>query len=127
MSKSIRVSKEFGLNPSVTRCVCCGKDYGLALFGTGWKDPKTRKTTEAPREVFHGLCDDCQKVVDAGGVMIIEVRDGESGNNPYRTGRLVGCSKDFKERNNIGSPIIYMEQTLFSQLFDEALKSDEAK
>lgn len=118
MGKGIRLSKEFGLNPSVTRCECCGKDYGIAMYGAGWKDPKTGKTAEAPREVYQGLCDDCQKVIDNGGVMIIEVRDGESGPNPYRTGRIVGCSKQFKERNNIGSPIIYMEQTVFTELFE---------
>jgi hypothetical protein len=54
--------------------------------------------------------------------MVIEVRDGESGNNPYRTGRIVGCSKEFRERNNIQQHIAYMEHSLFSQLFDEALK-----
>lgn len=37
--------------------------------------------------------------------------------NPYRTGRICGCSAQFKERNKIESPIIYMEQTLFSQIF----------
>ena len=51
MSKSIRVSKQYGLNPSVTRCVCCGKEYGVTLFGTAWKNPKTGKTAEAPRVV----------------------------------------------------------------------------
>ena len=125
MSKGITISKQFGLNPSVTRCSCCGKEYGVALFGTGIKDRKTGKTVEAPPYVFQGLCDDCQKVVDAGGVMIIEVSDGESGNNPYRTGRIVGCSKQFKERLNIESPIIYMEQTVFSKFFNEALQGNE--
>lgn len=123
MGKSIRVSKEYGLNPSVTRCVCCGRDYGVALFGAGWKDPKTGKTAEAPREVYNGLCEDCQGVVDKGGVMVIEVMDGETGNNPYRTGRIVGCSKEFKERNKIGSPVIYMEKSVFSQLFDAHLEN----
>ena len=59
MSKGITVSKKFGVNPSVTRCVCCGKEYGVALFGTAWKDPNTGKTAEAPREVYQGLCNDC--------------------------------------------------------------------
>ena len=55
VGKGIRLSKQYGVNPSVTRCVCCGKEYGVALFGAGWKDPKTGKTAEAPREVYHGL------------------------------------------------------------------------
>lgn len=69
---------------------------------------------------MHGFCDDCQKVFDAGGVMIIEVKDGEgekNPKNPYRTGKLVGLSKEFRERNNIQSSIVYMEQFAFQSLF----------
>ena len=119
MRKRITISKEFGVNPSVLHCECCGKDYGVGMFGTAWKDPKTGKTAQAPKDVYHGFCDDCQKVVDAGGVMIIEVRDGESGNNPYRTGRLVGISKDAKERmfKDINSPMCYMEHSLYNKIF----------
>jgi hypothetical protein len=115
---SVRISKQYGLNPSVTHCECCGKEIGIALFGTSWKD-KNGKTAEAPRNVAMGLCDDCQKVVDAQGLMIIEVRDGESGKNPYRTGRLIGITKEAKERmfKDISSPIVFMEQSMFSQLF----------
>ncbi len=123
----LRISKQFGVNPSITHCECCGKEIGIALFGTSWKDPKTKKTAEAPKAVAMGLCDDCKSVINQGGVMIIEVRDGESGNNPYRTGRLVGCSKEFRERNNIQHPIVYMEQTLFSKLFNEALAKQHDK
>ena len=125
MGEALRLSKEFGANPSVTRCVCCGKEYGIALFGAGWKDPKTGKTAEAPREVYHGLCEDCEKVIDQGGVMIIEVKDGETSDNPYRTGRLVGCSKDFKERNNIEDPIVYMTESVFNKVFGEVEFKEE--
>lgn len=120
----IRVSKQFGVNPSITRCECCGKDYGIAMFGTSWKDPKTGKTAKAPGEVYHGLCDDCKKVVESGGLMLIEVRDGETGENPYRTGRVVGISKETKERmfKNTDSSIAYMEQSLFTQLFGQHLE-----
>lgn len=51
--------------------------------------------------------------------MIIEVGDGETGNNPCRTDRLVGVSKDFKERNHLQSSIMYMERSLFSKVFGE--------
>lgn len=129
MSKSIRISKQYGLNPSVTHCECCGKEIGVALFGTSWKDPKTKKTAEAPRDVAMGLCDQCQSVIDQGGVMIVEVADGEGKNspeNPYRTGRIVGCSKQYKERNNIKTPMVYMEQSMFSQIFGNVEFNKEA-
>lgn len=115
---SILLSHKHGVNPSVTRCSCCGKDYGVALLG------KLKNDAEAPREVFTGLCDDCQKVVDADGLMIIEVRDGESGENPYRTGRLVGITKDAKERmfKDVTSNICYMEQSMFNPIFGEYVK-----
>jgi hypothetical protein len=79
---------------------------------------------EAPRDVAMGLCDDCQKVIDQQGLMIIEVRDGESGTNPYRTGRLVGITKEAKERmfKDIDSPICYMEQSMFGPMFGEYCK-----
>lgn len=113
------LSKKHGLNPSITHCECCGKEIGIALFG------KLKDDKEAPKDVFMGLCDDCQKVVDSGGVMIIEVRDGEKSDNPYRTGRIVGLSKEFKENNNIEHPIVYMEHTIFSKLFDEHLNKND--
>ena len=120
MSRSITISKQFGVNPSVLHCECCGKDYGIAMFGTGWKDPNTGKTAEAPHAIMHGFCDDCKKVIDQGGVMIVEVADGEgekNPKNPCRTGRIVGCSKQYKERNNITTPMVYMEQSLCQSIF----------
>ncbi|MBQ1794582.1 MAG: hypothetical protein II110_02735, partial [Treponema sp.] len=75
---SILLSPKHGVNPSVTRCICCGKDYGVALLG------KLKNDEEAPREIFHGLCNECNSVIESGGVMIIEIKDGEEGKkNPY--------------------------------------------
>lgn len=115
---SILLSPKHGVNPSVTHCECCGKELGVALFG------KLKGDEEAPRDVYMGLCDDCQKVVDADGLMIIEVRDGESGKNPYRTGRLVGITKDAKERmfKDVSYNICYMQQSMFNPMFGEFVK-----
>ena len=110
---SITLSPKHGVNPSVLHCICCGKDYGVALLG------KLKNDEEAPHDIYQGLCHDCQAVVDQGGALIIEVKDGESGDNPYRTGRYVGVSKYFKERSHIESPIAYMEQSLFTKIFDK--------
>lgn len=108
---SIILSPKHGVNPSVLHCICCGKDYGVALLG------KLKDDKEAPRDIYQGLCHECRAVVDDGGVLIIEVKDGESGTNPYRTGRFIGVSKDFKERNHIENSIVYMEQSIFSKVF----------
>lgn len=115
---SITLSPKHGLNPSITHCECCGKEIGIAMFG------KLKEDKEAPKDVYMGLCDDCQKVINRQGLMIIEVRDGESGNNPYRTGRIIGITKDAKEKmfKDINSPICYMEQSMFGPMFGEYCK-----
>lgn len=120
---SIKVSKQFGVNPSVEKCAVCGKDMGLVLFGASYKDANG-KTIEAPSAVCLGhLCDDCKKVIDQGGVFIIEVRDGESGKNPYRTGRLVGIKREAAERMfKEVHPIAYMEKSIFEGMFGQACK-----
>ena len=115
---SILLSPKHGVNPSVTHCECCGKTIGVALLG------KLKGDAEAPKDIYMGLCDDCQKVVDADGLMIIEVRDGEKNPNPYRTGRLVGITKDAKERmfKDVTYNICYMEQSMFNPIFGEFVK-----
>ena len=114
---SILLSPKHGVNPSITHCECCGKEIGIAMFG------KLKGDKEAPKDVFMGLCDDCQKVIDQKGLMIIEVRDGETGNNPYRTGRLVGITEEAKNRmfKDINSSICYMEQSMFSKIFNSCI------
>ena len=117
--KGITLSEKHGVNPSITHCECCGKETGIALFG------RLKGDQEAPKDVYAGLCEDCEKVIKQGGVLVIEVRDGEKGPDPYRTGRIVGCTKDFKERFEIESNIVYMEESMFSQLFSEHLKEKQ--
>ena len=127
MSRGITLSKEFGVNPSITRCMCCGEEYGLALLGISYKDKKTGKVAQAPHYMYHGLCDKCQDVVDQGGMMIIEVKDGEKAPDPYRTGRLVGITKDARKRMfpDQESPIVYMEESMFTPMFGEYCQKSE--
>lgn len=122
---SITLSKEHGINPSVEKCHCCGKEMGILLFGTAYKDENGR-TAEAPHEVYTGaICEDCQAAIESGGIFFIEVRDGESGNNPFRTGRLVCVKEEAVSRMFKGySKINYMEQSLFSEVFADVAFSD---
>ena len=114
MTKNIiKLSPKYGVNPSILRCICCGKDYAVTILG------KLKGDKETPKEIYQGLCNDCEGVIKQGGAMIIEVDDGETGNNPCRTGRLVGVSKDFKERNHLENSIMYMTRSAFTKVFGE--------
>ena len=114
----LRISKEYGVNPSVETCNICGKDMGVVLFGTSYKD-KNGRTAEAPRSVNLGnICDDCKKVIEDGGIFFIEVRDGESGNNPYRTGRIIAVKESaVKNIFKRYSKVNYVEHSVWEKLF----------
>lgn len=81
MKNSIRLSDKHGVNPALDCCYVCGTAYGVALFG---RLPGDR---EAPRHVVtsRAPCPACTKHLKAG-VAFIQVRDGEQGADPYRTG-----------------------------------------
>ena len=128
MASSVRISKQFGVNPSVETCACCGKQFGVVLFGTSYMDVNG-KIAEVPMNVCMGnLCNDCKAVIEAGRIFFIEVRDGETGNNPYRTGRLVAVKEKVVQTflNSYGK-INYMEHTMFESLFGRFVSCSSAK
>lgn len=118
----ILLSPKHGLNPSMCCCQFCGKEYGVALLG------RLKNDEEAPRRVAHGVCDDCTKVLDQKGLLVIEVRDGESGNNPYRTGRMVGVTYECRQKLGIADehPACYMPESIFSEMFAEYIAANES-
>lgn len=123
-TKLFSISEKHGLNPSLVRCFVCGElTNSIALMG------RLKDDAEAPRERMTGeLCDKCKELIEKQkGAFILEVTDDtkEDEKNPYRTGRLVGISKEAKERWNIASPIVYMHKQLFSRMFDQYLNNKE--
>lgn len=118
---SITISKEYGVNPSVDTCFICGKETNLVLFGTSYKD-ENGKTAEAPMKTCTGdICDDCKKVIDEGGIFFIGVKDGERGNNPYRTGQIGALKEEAVQKMFPGFPykkINYIEESAYKQIFE---------
>ena len=110
MSK-ISISKEFGLNPTVETCFICGEAIGVA---------------QAPPQVCCGhACDGCSKIIADGGIFFIEVHDGETGDNPYRTGRVIAIKEDAVKRVlKQYAKVNYVEQTEFNKLFPKYEKID---
>ncbi len=77
----LRLSKEYGLNPSMGICFVCGEESNeIVLLGAyGGK--------EAPRKgcYHYEPCDTCKGYMEKG-IIMISVKDGSEGNNPHRTG-----------------------------------------
>lgn len=78
---------------AVVKCFFCGKDKGLVM-----NTKLTEKEANNIREMHnHAIdyepCDECKKYMEQG-IMLASVRDGESGNNPYRTGKIVVIKED---------------------------------
>ena len=118
---SVRISKEYGVNPSVDTCFICGKETSVVLFGTSYKD-KNGKTAEAPRNVCTGdICDNCKQIIEDGGIFFIAVKDGEGAENPYRTGKIAALKEEAVKRIFPNFPykeINYIEDTAYNQLFN---------
>lgn len=110
----ITLSKEHGVNPSIECCPICGKEVGIILFGRLKGDKKAPIKTYGPH-----LCDDCQKIIDADGAIVIEVKDGSDPRDPHRTGRIVGLSKEGKEKLKLNGFATYMIESIFTKLFTQ--------
>ena len=117
----VRISKEHGINLSMDTCFICGKETSIILFGTSYKD-ENGKTAKAPMRTCTGqLCDDCQKVIDDGGIFFIAVKDGESGNNPWRIGQIAALKEEAVQRMFPDFPyqkINYIEESAYKQIFE---------
>jgi hypothetical protein len=74
-------------------CYVCGKEKNeVALLGAAYKG-------EAPMHMILDKepCDECKGLM-AQGVMLISVRDGEHGENPYRTGKVVVVKEEAAQK-----------------------------
>ena len=89
----IRLSEKHGVNPSIDLCFFCGKEKGLVLTG------RIRGDAKAPHETVWTMepCETCEGYMQQG-IILVEVQDGESGKNPYRTGIFHVVTEDAFKR-----------------------------
>jgi len=98
----VELHPKYGLNPTVTTCFYCGEPSGILLVGREVGKFKeagvdVRDDGEMPMNigvVDKRPCPECEKLMKMG-VMLIRVRDGEEGDNPYRTGRMVVVKDEY--------------------------------
>jgi len=84
------------------QCPLCGKDSGVAI------DKRLKRRYEYSDRIPL-ICDECNNFLEKGALLYIEVRDGETGDNPHRTGNSVWLTKEFRERNGIKGQVYYIE------------------
>jgi len=68
-------------------CFFCGKSKGILL------DKRMMNTLPQNTVYNKEPCENC-KVVMEFGVLFIGVRNGENGDNPYRTGQIIGLKEE---------------------------------
>jgi len=115
MSNSIRLHKKYGVNPTIPKCYVCGEDKNeLALLGAAYKE-------EAPIHmcIDKTPCDKCLEYTKQG-IIMISVRDGESGDNPYRTGGWVVVKEDAALRlipkEKLEKRILFVEDKVWDKI-----------
>jgi hypothetical protein len=102
---SIELSLKHGVNPCIPKCFFCNRDKNEILLFGKMKPLKDvdgyvlDHDPEAPRGMVLDKepCDECGALMGRG-IILVSVRDGEQGNNPYRTGGWVVAKDDLVER-----------------------------
>lgn len=126
MNRSIRLSKQYGVNPSISTCYWCGEEKNeIVLFG---KIGRGREDIEAPRNVVmdYEPCFQCQKHWRMG-IAILEATeepayDGqmEIQNGIFPTGRWCVLREEVAERifgeDAIERGIMLLDESLYEEL-----------
>jgi hypothetical protein len=78
---SIRLSQKYGVNPAIPLWFYCNEPKNEIILAGAFGGK------EAPRNAVWDRvpCDKCQEWMKQG-ILFISTKDGESGDNPYRTG-----------------------------------------
>jgi len=94
MKDKITLSPKHGINAAIPLCFYCMKEKNEILL-----PGKLSGDMEAPRNAVWDdrPCDTCAELMKQG-VILVSVKNGESGDNPYRTGAWVVVRDEFIAR-----------------------------
>lgn len=113
---SLRLSKEYGLNPSLLVCPICGKDVGIALLGAngGKKAPYQMTSIE--------LCNDCKQKVKEGNTFILSAKQTLEGIKP--TGAYILVPNECLNVPISPKGICFMEEFEFNKLVNNSEQNE---
>lgn len=130
--KGIRLHPQHGVNPTIPTCWLCGKSKNeVVLLGAAYKE-------QAPMHMVLDKqpCEECVGWMEQG-VIFISVRDGESGENPYRTGKWCVIKAEAVERWHdldpglkaqiLKSRVCFIEDTVWKRMGLPTIEIDNRK
>ena len=81
------------LEIGMTKCFYCGKDKDI-IMNTILTEKAAQQIKEMNGKVINKEpCPECKELMEKG-IMLLSVRDGESGINPYRTGNMAVITEE---------------------------------
>ena len=91
---NIKLSKEHGVNPAIPLCFFCNEEKNEIILAG-----RMRGDVEAPKNMVwdNNPCTQCENWMEQG-IIFISVKNGESGENPYRTGRICVIKEEATKR-----------------------------
>lgn len=132
--KSIRLSKKYGVNPTIPVCFWCGKEKNeIALMGH-IGDRRKGEDIEAPKNMIldYEPCEDCRKNMNLGvtvmEVSYVPIREGfpPIQDDLYPTGRWCVIREEAADRifgdNLNGQNKVFVDQDVY-QMFAQAEES----
>ena len=113
---SLRLSKKYGLNPSLLVCPICGKDVGIALLGAngGKKAPYQMTSIK--------LCNDCKQKVKEGNTFILSAK--QTSDEIKLTGAYMIVPNDCLNVSIPSKGICFMEESEFNKLVNNSEQNE---
>ena len=101
---SVILDEKYGVNPTMSNCFYCGKEKDIILVGRANKKMYDAGLCSPDGEMKKSIgvidmepCSECAKYME-DGIIIVSVKDGDTNDNPYRTGNMVVVQEDFIQR-----------------------------
>lgn len=98
------------LEVELIKCYFCGKDKGIVMNSKLTKKEAEKIKKNHGHAIDYEPCEECKKLMEQG-IMFCSVKDGESGNNPYRTGKMCVIKEDA------------VKQMMTAEMFEQVKKS----
>lgn len=106
---------------AVIKCFFCGQDKGIIM--------NTRLTEKCAQEIKkmhncvidHEPCDQCKKYMEQG-IILVSVRDGDNGTNPYRTGGFAVVTEEGVKEFSTPEMFEQVKKTRFAFIEDSIWK-----